>query len=188
MRSVLISVVFMTLILGCELLKITSESDASATNAEESRASNISELTADKRLVQQLREDPHLSVQHNATDGSIIVVIRSGNLFNIDGATLSSTFTQILDRIVEIIIMNTAANYEITSIGHTDEYGDPQFNMMVSKKRAEAVQDYLVSKGIDRTLTTIEGKGSQEQIASSKTVQGRNVNRRVDLLIRLRTN
>jgi len=136
----------------------------------------------EKELIQYLQEDPHLSVRYNNSSSAIVIVIRSGDLFLKDSADISSVLTLVLDRIVTKLV--TSNNYEIKVVGHTDNYGDSQFNLMVSEKRAETVKAYLISKGINASSITTEGKGSLEPIVSNFTSEGRNVNRRVDLVIR----
>jgi OOP family OmpA-OmpF porin len=55
--------------------------------------------------------------------------------------------------------------------------------MALSEKRAQAVRDYLVSKGVPESQITSAGKGESEPIATNKTVAGRQQNRRVELVI-----
>lgn len=74
-------------------------------------------------------------------------------------------------------------NYTLTLIGHTDNVGSEADNLVLSKKRADAVKTYLVSKGIaDVRITTI-GKGESEPLVSNETSQGREKNRRVEFII-----
>lgn len=74
-------------------------------------------------------------------------------------------------------------NFTLTLIGHTDNVGSDADNLVLSKKRAEAVKTYLVSKGIaDVRINTI-GKGESEPLVSNETAQGREKNRRVEFII-----
>lgn len=67
--------------------------------------------------------------------------------------------------------------------GHTDNQGDNSKNMKLSEKRAKAVQNYLVSKGISADRFKVEWFGSTKPIADNKTEIGRQKNRRVEMLI-----
>ncbi len=63
--------------------------------------------------------------------------------------------------------------------GHTDDTGDAASNLSLGKARAQVIQNFLVSKGVDRKLITLESKGETEPIASNNTDEGRHQNRRV---------
>lgn len=65
--------------------------------------------------------------------------------------------------------------------GHTDVTGSPDFNMVLSRKRAASVKAYLISQGVPAGRIKIEYYGSSKPIASNETVDGRRKNRRVDL-------
>ena len=74
-------------------------------------------------------------------------------------------------------------NFTLTLIGHTDNVGSEADNLVLSKKRADAVKNYLVSKGIaDVRINTI-GKGESEPLVSNETAQGKEKNRRVEFII-----
>ena len=68
-------------------------------------------------------------------------------------------------------------------IGHTDNVGADDFNSELSKRRADSVRKYLVSKGVAQINITTEGKGETTPIASNDTEQGREKNRRVEFVI-----
>lgn len=67
--------------------------------------------------------------------------------------------------------------------GHTDSRGPRDFNLELSQRRAEAVRDYLVSKGVPGDLFTVEGLGPDRPVASNATPDGRANNRRVEIVI-----
>lgn len=70
--------------------------------------------------------------------------------------------------------------------GHTDDRGDAEHNLVLSKRRAHAVKRYLVSKGIRQGLVTTQGKGEGFPIASNDTPEGRAKNRRVEVILSIR--
>ena len=67
--------------------------------------------------------------------------------------------------------------------GHTDNTGTDAFNQTLSEKRAYAVRDYLVQQGLDPSSITAMGFGSSIPAASNDTPQGRQMNRRVEIII-----
>lgn len=75
----------------------------------------------------------------------------------------------------------------IEIVGHTDDKGDDNDNMVLSEKRAESVRDYLISKGLDANKMITTGMGESMPITSNDTKQGRAKNRRVEILILGRT-
>jgi OOP family OmpA-OmpF porin len=85
-----------------------------------------------------------------------------------------------LDELANVL---NSVNWSLSIIGHTDNVGSEADNLILSKKRADAVKNYLVSKGIaDVRINTI-GKGESEPIVSNETAQGREKNRRVEFII-----
>ena len=72
----------------------------------------------------------------------------------------------------------------LTIEGHTDNVGNTAKNMDLSARRAGAVMNYLVIKGISPARLTSNGYGDTRPIAPNTTVEGRQQNRRVDITIR----
>ncbi len=73
--------------------------------------------------------------------------------------------------------------YYVEIVGHTDNVGDDNDNMMLSKLRAASVSDYLISKGLDASKVVTSGMGKTMPIASNDTEDGRARNRRVEVLV-----
>ena len=67
------------------------------------------------------------------------------------------------------------------AIGHTDSIGADAYNQKLSVRRAESVKSYLVSKGVEPNRIYTEGKGEKQPVASNKTADGRQKNRRVEI-------
>jgi outer membrane protein OmpA-like peptidoglycan-associated protein len=67
--------------------------------------------------------------------------------------------------------------------GHTDSIGTDEYNRRLSEQRAEAVRDYLVAQGISSEAITSSGFGKSEPVASNDTPEGRQQNRRVELVV-----
>jgi OOP family OmpA-OmpF porin len=86
-----------------------------------------------------------------------------------------------LDNAVHVLNVNPTMEVEID--GHTDSIGSDAYNKTLSEKRASAVKDYLVTKGIDPARLTVKGRGEEDPIASNETPEGRAQNRRVEFKI-----
>jgi outer membrane protein OmpA-like peptidoglycan-associated protein len=87
----------------------------------------------------------------------------------------------LLNKVTKMIKGHSGLKYFIE--GHTDSRGDEKLNKWLSQKRAERVQNYLVSKGISVEILSGKGFGSEKPIASNKTKFGRLKNRRVTFKI-----
>jgi outer membrane protein OmpA-like peptidoglycan-associated protein len=86
-----------------------------------------------------------------------------------------------LDELAELLKKKPEWKLRIT--GHTDNVGKPAANMKLSEKRAKAVKAYLVKKGIDEKRLITEWYGQTRPIAPNNTPEGRQKNRRVEMLI-----
>src|ERR1022692_2616936 len=67
--------------------------------------------------------------------------------------------------------------------GHTDSVGSDDYNQQLSERRAQAVRDYFVQQGIASGAVEAHGYGKTEPIASNDTPEGRQQNRRVELIL-----
>lgn len=113
-------------------------------------------------------------------DGKITVRLK-GVQFATGKATLGAKGRSILERVQENLKDLDAA--KITVEGHTDSSGSSDLNMSLSEKRAEAVQKFLVSKGIPGEQVEAVGMGSEKPISDNASSRGRAENRRIDLVI-----
>jgi len=101
--------------------------------------------------------------------------------FDTGKSTLKTSSYPALDDIVEV--MKLKPNMKIEIGGHTDNVGEPQSNMRLSKSRANAVKNYLISKGINASRLTAVGYGETKPIADNNTNDGRQENRRTEVTI-----
>ena len=69
----------------------------------------------------------------------------------------------------------------IIATGHTDSIGSDAYNQRLSERRATAVKNYLVSRGIEASRVYTEGKGEKQPVADNRTKEGRAKNRRVEI-------
>ncbi len=83
-----------------------------------------------------------------------------------------------LNALLDYLKSNPSLSIEIG--GHTDNVGNDEANRTLSEKRAEAVANYLIYKGISAKSITAKGYGESKPIASNDTENGRLTNRRVE--------
>lgn len=98
--------------------------------------------------------------------------------FDFDKSVVKPKYNEMLTNLKEFIIKN---NYEVTIEGHTDYIASNEYNMGLSKRRAEAVKAKLIELGLEPSrIVAILPKGEEEPIADNKTTEGRAKNRRVE--------
>lgn len=102
--------------------------------------------------------------------------------FDVGKAILRSESNSELERLVKL--MNDVPKLKIEISGHTDNTGSATLNDKLSQERAEAVVNYLKSKGIKADRMTAQGYGSSKPIASNNTSEGRQENRRTEFEIK----
>lgn len=106
------------------------------------------------------------------------VILRGVN-FESGKAVLTNDSYAILDRVYESLVEWPEVKVEIR--GHTDSVGSRLYNKLLSQRRANAVLDYLISRGISPDRLQASGRGEMEPIADNQTAEGRAMNRRVEL-------
>jgi OmpA-OmpF porin, OOP family len=107
------------------------------------------------------------------------VVIQADALFDFDKSVLRPDGKKSID---DAVAKLGGVDLEmVIATGHTDSVGTDAYNQALSERRAAAVKDYLVSKGIPSAKITTIGKGESQPVATNKTAEGRQKNRRVDI-------
>ena len=87
-----------------------------------------------------------------------------------------------LNEVVELL--NKYPSMEIAIHGHTDDRGDDNYNLNLSKNRAESVYKYLTGQGaIAKERLSFEGFGEKKPVATNETPEGRQINRRVEFVV-----
>jgi len=98
--------------------------------------------------------------------------------FEFGKATLRQDSYPVMDEVMTFLENNPDLKLEIQ--GHTDNVGPEDFNLMLSEKRAKAVMDYLLGKGIEPGRLSAKGFGLSDPMRSNDTPEGRAENRRVE--------
>lgn len=109
------------------------------------------------------------------------VSLSAGALFAVNSDVIGDEGKAELDALAAHI---AAMNVERINIaGHTDSSGAADYNKSLSMKRAIAVKNYLLDKGVDPSIMTTVGWGEEKPIASNATKEGRAKNRRVEITL-----
>lgn len=102
--------------------------------------------------------------------------------FDFDKAVLKTNSFAELDRVVKLMVEKSGLQIEVA--GHTDNIGTKEYNKQLSIRRAIAVKDYIIKKGIDTNRISVVGFGEEKPIASNDDEEsGRELNRRVEFKI-----
>jgi outer membrane protein OmpA-like peptidoglycan-associated protein len=111
----------------------------------------------------------------------IVVEFNNSVLFGFDQSALSTPAIANLNQLQMVLTNYPDTNLEIQ--GHTDAQGSESYNLTLSEKRAKAVADYLISRGINASRITIKPMGESVPKYSNETSEGRSQNRRVEFVI-----
>jgi outer membrane protein OmpA-like peptidoglycan-associated protein len=83
--------------------------------------------------------------------------------------------------LVQFLTLHKGVRIQIS--GHTDDVGEGPFNLNLSKKRAQAVVDYLTQQGIARDRLTVAGYGETRPVKPNDSETHRQLNRRIELKV-----
>ena len=128
------------------------------------------------RLLQQLNS---VLETHDTARG--LIANMGDVLFQTGKYELKPEARERLARVSGILLAYSSLKVAIE--GHTDSVGTDDYNQRLSEQRAEAVRDYLVSQGVAAQAVTARGLGKTQPIASNDTSDGRQRNRRVELVL-----
>jgi outer membrane protein OmpA-like peptidoglycan-associated protein len=111
----------------------------------------------------------------------IKITFSSGILFDINRADLKGPSRTELAKLANIL--NKYDDTNILLAGHTDSTGSDEYNMGLSRQRAQSVANYLSNQNVNPERFTVSGYGKSDPIASNDTADGRAQNRRVEVAI-----
>ena len=152
------------------LLLLSSISYSSTFTTKKMRANSIRINALEINKMEALKEEP-------PEEMTIVLDDRALN-FDFDKSYVKPQYDEMLTNLKEFIMKN---DYEVTIEGHTDYIASNQYNMGLSKRRAEAVKAKLIELGLDPSrIVAIVPKGEEEPVADNKTTEGRAKNRRVE--------
>ena len=120
-----------------------------------------------------------VKVRQSQVEKKDFVPIEKNILFEFDKAIVQKGSFGALESIVNIL--NAKSELKISLKGYTDAQGSKNYNVMLSKNRVSAVQDFLLSNGISADRIIIEAYGEKNPIADNSSSEGRKLNRRVEV-------
>ena len=113
---------------------------------------------------------------------SLLITLDSAVLFDVDkyDVRVHPEAEEVLKNLAIVLKEMDVKNFEID--GHTDSDGSDEYNQVLSEKRANSVKNFLVSQGVTAEITT-KGYGESKPVASNDTAEGKQKNRRVEIII-----
>ncbi|MCU1262043.1 MAG: OmpA/MotB domain protein [Bryobacterales bacterium] len=155
----------------------TEKANLATQAADQLRLKAEAEKTALRaRLFQQF----NLVLETRDTARGLIVNL-SDVLFDTGKYSLRPAAREKLARVAGIILGHSTLNLDVE--GYTDSVGTDEYNQHLSEQRGESVRDYLTTAGIARASVSSKGFGKLQPVASNDTAAGRQLNRRVELVI-----
>ena len=114
---------------------------------------------------------------------AIVLTFKSDVLFDTDSSTIKpgAYSSGEIDRVAQIL--NNYPDTTIKVIGYTDSTGSDSYNQQLSEQRANAVKNALVVKGVNASRMTALGMGKANPVADNSTPEGRQLNRRVTIVV-----
>lgn len=148
----------------------------------------VAQAAADERValaeiegLNEQFEDELAGLPARQTDRGLVVTLSENILFDVDQAALKPGGAQQLARVADYLRNNPDRNLLIE--GHTDSTASDTYNLALSQRRANAVEDFLIAQGVDPRRINARGYGEQLPVATNDTAAGRQQNRRVELVI-----
>jgi outer membrane protein OmpA-like peptidoglycan-associated protein len=144
---------------------------------------SLDQLTANlppkkKQQIQALLTDLKPEIDQRG----LLIRVSGGGLFRANSDEIAQTAYHTLAKLAELI--NGYDGRQVLIVGHTDASGETAYNQMLSKRRADQVRQFFIDNfDIDAARLITEGKGEDAPIASNRTYDGREANRRVEVLL-----
>lgn len=173
--------------------RLKAEADSAAARlkrAAAAREDSLNKLLAEERAKAEARQNEARNKLNElqskliqvTQDARGIILSMSDILFDVDKATLKPDLQTSLAKIAGIL--SVYQELDVSVEGHTDNTGTAEHNMKLSEQRAQNVLDFLVKQGIEGKRLSAKGYGMTMPVADNATKEGRQKNRRVDLVIK----
>jgi outer membrane protein OmpA-like peptidoglycan-associated protein len=115
------------------------------------------------------------------TEKEVVIRLPGAILFDFDSANLRPDAERALTDVAQVILSYPKRPVRVE--GHTDSIASDAYNQTLSEKRAASVVDWLAAHGVERSLLTGSGLGETRPVAGNDSAQGRQLNRRVEVVI-----
>jgi outer membrane protein OmpA-like peptidoglycan-associated protein len=132
-------------------------------------------------LDKQQKELEQVAEVERTSEEELVVVLREKILFDTDKYALKPGSEDNRIKIGEVLMKYP--DFGIDVEGHTDSTGSESYNQWLSEKRAGAVSEFLIGKGLDPARIRASGMGEMRPVATNETPEGRQQNRRVEMHI-----
>ncbi|WOE32991.1 MULTISPECIES: OmpA family protein [unclassified Acinetobacter] len=133
----------------------------------------------EKKLRQQMA-GTGVEVNRNP-DGSVGLIMPGSITFDTNKSNIKPNFYATLDKVAQVLTEDSKSGILVT--GYTDNTGNDSINIPLSQARAQAVANYIASRGVSTTRINAQGMGAANPIASNATAAGREQNRRVEISV-----
>lgn len=164
------------------------QADEAAVEAKRKADAEIAAKEAARQRAEQEKQQlrARLLEQFNrvlpTSDTSRGLVVNMGDvLFDTGKSDLRSEAREALAKLSGIVLNYPSLRLAIE--GYTDSTGTEEFNQALSQKRADAVREYLTNQGVDAGTLSAQGFGMSNPVADNGTAQGRQKNRRVEIVV-----
>jgi outer membrane protein OmpA-like peptidoglycan-associated protein len=149
--------------------------------ADQLAAEKQARMTAESRLAGAMKDLATIAAVKEDSRGMVITL--SGSiLFASNKFALLNTAMVKLDQVAEALKAQ-GSDKQMVVEGHTDSQGSDRINQPLSLNRANAVRDYLVTRGVDASKISAVGMGSSHPLLDNKSSENRANNRRVEIVI-----
>ncbi|MDZ4797324.1 MAG: OmpA family protein [Bryobacteraceae bacterium] len=159
---------------------LAQQAAAAKAAAETSERGRLSAEAEKQALRDQIRNQLNTILETRESARGLIVNL-SDVLFDFGKYTLRQGTREKLAKVSGIILAHPGLRIEVE--GHTDSVGSEDFNQKLSEQRAGAVRDYLTGQGLKQDMISARGFGKTQPVASNDTSEGRQQNRRVELVV-----
>ena len=157
-----------------------AQKQVAETEAQKAREAAAKAEAEKANLRAQLRAQLNSILQTEDSARGLIVNM-SDVLFDTASFTLKPAAREKLAKVSGILLAHPGLTLQVE--GHTDSVGSDEMNQRLSEQRAGSVRDFLAAQGVDGSAITAEGFGKTEPIASNDTPEGRQHNRRVEIVV-----
>jgi len=133
-----------------------------------------------KRVLAEERRANQIEIERLQNE-NLKITMNSEVSFAYNSAQLTPAFHSSLDKVADILARYPRTTIKIT--GHTDSRGSAEYNQQLSVQRAQAVAWYISDRGVDSRRVLTDGRGEMQPRATNDSEAGRQLNRRVEMLI-----